>query len=199
MELIQQNPDIEAYLAPSEAVDHEHPLVREVSDRLAGDHPDAYSYAEAAYAYVRDTIPHSMDSGDPRVTWRASDVLELRTGICYAKSVAYAALLRARGIPAALCYQRLTEDDGSDPVIHGLVAVLLPGGRAWARQDVRGNKPGVDARFSLGEERLAWAVRPELGEVDHPELYAEPHPAVLGALKAAPDRSYLDRTLPSEL
>ncbi|WP_426362631.1 transglutaminase-like domain-containing protein [Streptomyces sp. E-08] len=199
MELIQQNPDIEAYLAPSEAVDHEHPLVKAVSDRLAGDHPDAYSYAEAAYAYVRDTIPHSMDSGDLRVTWRASDVLELRTGICYAKSVAYAALLRARGIPAALCYQRLTEDDGSDPVIHGLVAVLLPGGHAWARQDVRGNKPGVDARFSLGEERLAWTVRPELGEVDHPELYAEPHPAVLGALKAAPDRSYLDRTLPSEL
>ncbi|MEU0399295.1 transglutaminase family protein [Streptomyces sp. NPDC006197] len=199
MELIQQNPDIDAYLAASETVDHEHPLVREVSDRLAGDHPDAYSYAEAAFAYVRDTIPHSMDSGDPRVTWRASDVLEQRTGICYAKSFAYAALLRARGTPAALCYQRLTEDDGSDPAIHGLVALLLPGESAWARQDVRGNKPGIDARFSLGEERLAWPVRPELGELDYPELYAEPHPAVLGALKAAPDRPYLDRTLPTEL
>ncbi|MFF8380177.1 transglutaminase family protein [Streptomyces sp. NPDC015661] len=199
MELIQQSPDIEAYLAASEVVDHEHPLVREVSDRLAADHHDAYSYAEAAYAHVRDTIPHSMDSGDLRVTWRASDVLEQRNGICYAKSHAYAALLRARGIPAALCYQRLTEDDGSDPVIHGLVAVLLPGERAWARQDVRGNKPGVDARFSLKEERLAWTVRPELGEVDHPELYAEPHPVVLGVLKAARDRPTLDRTLPAEL
>ncbi|AJF63877.1 transglutaminase-like domain-containing protein [Streptomyces vietnamensis] len=199
MELIQQNPDIDAYLAASESVDHDHPLVKDVSERLAADHPDAYSYAEAAYAFVRDTIPHSMDSGDLRVTWRASDVLEQRNGICYAKSLAYAALLRARGIPAALCYQRLTEDDGSDPVVHGLVAVLLPGERAWARQDVRGNKPGVDARFSLGEERLAWTVRPELGEVDYPELYAEPHPVVLGALKAAPDRPYLDRTLPAEL
>ncbi|GGS99532.1 transglutaminase [Streptomyces tanashiensis] len=199
MELIQQNPDIEAYLAAGEAVDHEHPLVREVSERLADAHPDAYAYAEAAFAFVRDTVPHSMDSGDLRVTWRASDVLGRRTGICYAKSVAYAALLRARGIPAALCYQRLTEDDGSDPVIHGLVAVLLPGERAWARQDVRGNKPGIDARFSLGEERLAWTVRPELGEVDHPELYAEPHPVVLAALKAAPDRPSLERTLPAGL
>ncbi|MER7951278.1 transglutaminase family protein [Streptomyces sp. NPDC096079] len=199
MELIQQNPDIEAYLAAGEVVDHEHPLVRAVSDRLADEHPDAYSYAEAAYVYVRDTIPHSMDSGDLHVTWRASDVLERRTGICYAKSHAYAALLRARGIPAALCYQRLTEDDGSDPVVHGLVAVLLPGERTWARQDARGNKPGVDARFSLGEERPAWVVRPELGEVDYPELYAEPHPAVLGALKAAPDRPSLGLTLPSEL
>ncbi|MER7537831.1 transglutaminase family protein [Streptomyces sp. NPDC097704] len=199
MELIQQNPDVNAYLAAGEVVDHEHPRVREVSDRLAGDHPDAYSYAEAAFVFVRDAIPHSMDSGDLRVTWRASDVLEQGTGICYAKSVAYAALLRARGIPAALCYQRLTEDDGSDPVVHGLVAVLLPGESAWARQDVRGNKPGVDARFSPTEERLAFPVRPELGEVDYPGLYAEPHPLVLGVLKAARDRPHLDRTLPAGL
>ncbi|MFD8642610.1 transglutaminase family protein [Streptomyces zaomyceticus] len=199
MELIQQNPDIAAYLAASEVVDHEHPVVRALARRLADAHPDAYAYAEAAFVYVRDAVPHSMDAGDLRVTWRASDVLELRTGICYAKSVAYAALLRARGIPAALCYQRLAGDDGSNPVIHGLVAVLLPGERAWARQDVRGNKPGVDARFSLEEERLAWTVRPEFNEVDYPVLYTEPHPAVLDALRAAPDRPSLWRTLPTEL
>lgn len=199
MDLIQQNPDIAAYLAASEAVDHEHPVVRVLARRLADAHPDAYAYAEAAFEHVRDAVPHSMDAGDLRVTWRASDVLELRTGICYAKSVAYAALLRARGIPAALCYQRLAEDDGSNPVVHGLVAVLLPGERAWARQDVRGNKPGVDARFSLGEERLAWTVRPEFNEVDYPVLYTEPHPAVLDALRAAPDRPSLWRTLPTEL
>ncbi|WP_406066422.1 transglutaminase family protein [Streptomyces sp. NBC_01077] len=199
MELVQQNPDIAAYLAASEAVDHEHPTVRAVVNHLSGGHPDAYAYAEAAFACVRDTVPHSADAGDPRVTWRASDVLEQRTGICYAKSIAYAALLRARGVPAALCYQRLADDDGSNPVIHGLVAVLLPGERAWARQDVRGNKPGVDAQFSLREERLAWKVRPECNEVDYPVLYAEPHPAVLDALRAAPDRPNLWRTLPTEL
>ncbi|MEU5218684.1 transglutaminase family protein [Streptomyces sp. NPDC020807] len=199
MELHQQDPDIAAYLAASEAVDHEHARVRAVADRLARAHPDAYSYAEAAFAYVRDEVPHSMDTGDPRVTWRASDVLEHRTGICYAKSIAYTALLRARGIPAALCYQRLTEDDGSDPVVHGLVAVLLPGESAWARQDVRGNRPGLDSRFSVGEERLVWTVRPELGEVDYPGLYAAPHATVLDTLRAAPDGPYLWRTLPAEL
>ncbi|MFD3333706.1 transglutaminase family protein [Streptomyces sp. NPDC058700] len=199
MELVQQNPDISAYLVASEAVDHEHPVVRAVAGDLSDRHPDAYAYAAATYAHVRDTVPHSMDAGDLRVTWRASDVLEQRTGICYAKSIAYAALLRARGIPAALCYQRLTDDDGANPVIHGLVAVLLPGERGWARQDVRGNKPGVCARFSLGEERLAWTVRPEFNEVDYPVLYTEPHPAVLGALRVAPDRPALWRTLPTEL
>lgn len=199
MELVQENSDITAYLAASEAVDHGHPVVRAVVHRLAAAYPDAYGYAEAAYRYVRDTVPHSADADDPRVTWRASDVLERRTGICYAKSIAYAALLRARGIPAALCYQRLADDDGSNPVIHGLVAVLLPGERAWARQDVRGNKPGIDAQFSVDGERLAWAVRPEFNEVDYPVLYTEPHAAVLDALRAASDRPHLWRTLPSEL
>ncbi|WP_030753720.1 transglutaminase family protein [Streptomyces griseus] len=200
MELIQRNPDLAAYLAVGEAVDHDHPLVRATADRIAAAHPDAYAYAEAAYVFVRDAIPHSQDSGDLRVTWRASDVLEQGTGICYAKSVAYAALLRARGIPAALCYQRLANDDGSNPVVHGLVAVLLPGEDRWARQDVRGNvPPGVDAQFSPGEERLAWVVRPEFNEVDYPVLYDEPHPVVLRALKAAPDRPHLWRTLPTEL
>jgi transglutaminase-like putative cysteine protease len=199
MELVQQNPDLSAYLAPGEAVDHEHPRVREAVARLSAPHPGAYAYAEAAYAFVRDAIPHSQDAGDPRVTWRASDVLAWRTGICYAKSIAYAALLRARGIPAALCYQRLAEDDGSGAVIHGLVALRLPGARGWARQDVRGNKPGIDAQFSLDRERLAWTVRPEFNEVDYPVLYTEPHPVVLRALKDAPDRPHLWQTLPSEL
>ncbi|MFJ8128829.1 transglutaminase-like domain-containing protein [Streptomyces hydrogenans] len=200
MELIQENPDIDAYLAVGQAVDHDHSFVRATAERISLAHPDAYSYAKASYEFVRDTIPHSQDSGDPRVTWRASDVLEQGTGICYAKSVAYAALLRARGIPAALCYQRLADDDGTNPAIHGLVAVRLPGEERWARQDVRGNvPPGVDAQFSTGEERLAWVVRPEIGEVDYPVLHAEPHPVVLHALRAATDRPHLWRTLPTEL
>ncbi|BFO19415.1 hypothetical protein SHKM778_58030 [Streptomyces sp. KM77-8] len=75
---------------------------------------------------MRDTIPHSQDSGDLRVTWRASDVLEQRTGICYAKAHALAALLRAEDIPTALCYQNLG-------VVHGLIAVRF--NTAWHRQD----------------------------------------------------------------
>ncbi|WP_370410171.1 transglutaminase family protein [Streptomyces fradiae] len=198
MELIQQNPDISAYLAADEAVDHAHPLVRETADRLWVERPDAYSYAEAAYEFIRDTIPHSADSGDPRVPWRASEVLATRNGICVSKSHALAALLRARGVPTAFCYQRLTED-GVDPMVHGLVAVLLPGRSRWSRLDPRGNKPGVDARFSLDEERLAWPVRAEFSEVDYPVLYAGPHPVVLDALQAAADRPHLWTIFPTAL
>ncbi|MER5771301.1 transglutaminase domain-containing protein [Streptomyces sp. NPDC001985] len=192
MELRQQTPDLSAYLAADEAIDHEHPLVRETAARLRDGSGDAHTYARAAFAFVRDTIPHSHDADDPRVTWRASDVLRLRTGICYAKAHALAALLRAEGIPTALCYQRLD-------VIHGLIAVRLPGRERWDRQDPRGNKPGVDARFSLDGERLAFPVRPGSDERDYPLLYAAPHPAVLHVLRGAADRESLWARLPTEL
>jgi transglutaminase-like putative cysteine protease len=190
MQLIQENPDLSAYLAADEVIDHHHPRVREAAAELARDVADSYEYARAAFEFVRDTITHSQDAGDPRVTWRASDVLEQRTGVCYAKAHALAALLRAEDIPTALCYQKFEQ-------VHGLIAVRFHG--AWHRQDPRGNKPGVDAQFSLGRERLAFTPDPASNEVDYPVLYAAPHPAVLDALRAAPDRPYLWQTLPTAL
>ncbi|MFF1297800.1 MULTISPECIES: transglutaminase domain-containing protein [unclassified Streptomyces] len=197
MELIQNTPDLSAYLAADEVIDHDHPRVRETAARLASEAADSYAYAQLTFEFVRDTIPHSQDSGDPRVTWRASDVLEQGTGICYAKAHALAALLRAEDIPTALCYQRLADDGGGGHVVHGLVALRFNG--AWHRQDPRGNKPGVDARFSLEGERLAWIPDPQSNEVDYPVLYAEPHPTVLSVLRAAPDRPSLWKTLPTAL
>lgn len=196
MELIQNTADLSAYLAADEVIDHHQPVVRETAERLAAGAADSYAYARAAYEFVRDAIPHSQDSGDLRATWRASDVLTLGTGICHAKAHALVALLRAEDIPAALCYQRLAHDDGSGHVLHGLVAVRFHG--AWHRQDPRGNKPGVDARFSLDGERLAWVPDPASGEADYPVLYAAPHP-VVEALTSAPDRPYLWKTLPDAL
>ncbi len=199
MQVIPLSPDERAYTSASEAIDHDHPYVRELAGSLWSAHGDAYSYAKAAFEFVRDTVPHSADSGDLRVSWRASDVLATRNGICHAKSHALVALLRARGIPAGLCYQRLTEDDGTEPLVHGLTALRLPGSRGWARQDPRGNKPGVDAQFRLGAERLAFPVRPGLGETDYPDLYADPHPAVLTALRGSADRRELWQNLPKAL
>ncbi|WNI33594.1 transglutaminase family protein [Streptomyces sp. ITFR-6] len=199
MELIQQVPGNSAYLAADEAIDHDHPLVRKTAAQLRGATDDAYACAAAAFDFARDTITHSADSGDTWAPWRASDVLATRNGICHTKSHALAALLRAEGIPTALCYQRLADDNGDPGPVHGLIALRLPGRNRWDRQDPRGNRPGVDTRFSLDEERLAWPVRPEFDEVDYPVLYAAPHPLVLHGLRPAADRVRLWRTLPVAL
>ncbi|GAA1504327.1 transglutaminase domain-containing protein [Streptomyces synnematoformans] len=191
MELQQERPGLSAYLAADAVVDHEHPLVVETAYRLreVAEAPEAY--AKGAYEFVRDTIPHSNDAGDLRVTCRASDVLKARTGICYAKAHALVALLRAQGIPAGFCYQHLG-------VLHGLAALRLPG-RDWIRLDPRGNKPGVTARFRLDREQLAFVPDPAAGEYDDPLVRAAPHPATLEALRTAADRRHLDRILPTAL
>src|SRR5437867_9797512 len=89
----------------------------------------------------------------------ASEVLRARTGFCYAKSHLLVALLRANGVPAGLCYQRLALDEtGSAFCLHGLAAVWLPA-VGWYRIDPRGNKPGVDAQLAPPVERLAFAAR----------------------------------------
>ncbi|MFE6773882.1 transglutaminase family protein [Streptomyces fimicarius] len=199
MELAQHSPDIDAYLAADESIDHEHPRVREVATRLARGTDTAYAYARAAFEFVRDTVPHSADSGNPRVTWRASDVLATRNGICHAKAIALTALLRARSVPAGLCYQRLADEDGTAPMLHGLVALRLPGADRWARVDPRGNRPGIDAQFSTEKEQLAWVVREQFNEIDYPVVYAAPPEVILHALKGARDRSELWRTLPADL
>lgn len=199
MELTQQSPDIDAYLAADEVIDPDHPQVRETATRLALDADAAYSYARAAFEFVRDTVAHSADSGDQRVTWRASEVLATRNGICHAKSIALVALLRARSIPAGLCYQRLADDDGTNPMLHGLVALRLPGVGRWARVDPRGDKPGIDAQFSPEEELLAWVVREEFNEIDYPVICVAPPGGLLQALKSSRNRSELWRNLPASL
>lgn len=173
------------YLATDAVIDHADPLVFQVAERLwvkAGGDP--VPFARLAYERVRDGIAHAWDAGDRRVTVSASETLREGVGLCFAKAHLLTALLRARGIPAALCYQRLTEN-GRHFQVHGLVAVYLRG--RWHRQDPRGNNLAVQAEFSLGSERLAWPVRPELGELDYPELYVRPHPAIVFALRAADD------------
>lgn len=43
MELIQKTPDLSAYLAADEAIDHDHPRVREVAGGLARQAEDSYA------------------------------------------------------------------------------------------------------------------------------------------------------------
>jgi transglutaminase-like putative cysteine protease len=87
-------------------------------------HPVAIS--KACFKDVRE-IKHSNDYRLNPVTCRASEVLEHKTGYCYAKSHLLAALLRANNIPAGICYQRLTIKNDQPPFcLHGLNAVNLP-------------------------------------------------------------------------
>jgi transglutaminase-like putative cysteine protease len=160
-----------------------------------GNRADA-AFACAAFEWVRDRVAHSVDAGDARVTVSATEVLEERVGLCFAKSHLLVALLRAGGIPAGLCYQRLA--DGDRHIVHGLVALHLDG--SWHRQDPRGNNGSVRAEFSLDGERLAWRVEPSRGECDYLKVREACAPEVVSSLRGADDALRLCREgLPSRL
>ena len=186
---MRQNDDAGAYLEVSALIDHAHPAIAAwASERDAGGRSDVETVRET-FEFVRDSIAHSWDIGSRRVTAKASDVLTHREGICYAKSHLLAALLRRQGMASGVCYQRLTLGDTPDTgyCIHALNTVYLPSLGRWMRLDARGNKPGVDARFSTDAEHLAFPVRPELGERDYLINYAHPHPKIVATLAAHTD------------
>lgn len=115
MRLTPVTADEAAYLVADDAIDHTHPFVRTLAARLRAGVPDSLRYAQAAFEFVRDAVPHSIDSGDRRIPWRASDVLATRNGICHAKSHALVALLRAKGVHAGFCYQNWRSCTASSP------------------------------------------------------------------------------------
>jgi len=191
------------YLAASEYIDWQHPAVLAQARELAGDATDPVEVVQRCFTFVRDEIHHSWDYRQNPVTCKASAVLAHATGYCYAKSHLLAALLRAHGIPAGLCYQRLSQGDHGAPYcLHGLNAVYLPE-YGWYRLDARGNKPGVDAQFCPPVERLAFAAH-QSGEADLPEIWPEPLPVVIEVLTGCatvaevftnlPDVELLDRS-----
>lgn len=169
------------YLESTEYIDWQTPAVLAKATQLAEGLDGSEKIAESCFVFVRDEVKHSWDFQCDPVTCKASDVLKHGTGYCYAKSHLLAALLRANGIPAGLCYQRLTIS-GSEPpfCLHGLNAVYLEK-HGWYRIDARGNKAGISADFCPPVECLAFPIVSD-GEADLPEIWAKPLQPVLDVL-----------------
>ncbi|MDD1687716.1 transglutaminase family protein [Methanoregula sp.] len=183
------------YLEPSPVIDYPHPDVAKKARDLAAGCTSDREIAECCFLFVRDEILHSWDHRKNPVTLKASDVLRYRTGFCYAKSHLLAALLRANGIPAGLCYQRLVSGEFGQPFfLHGLNAIWLEG-YGWYRADARGLKPGHDAAFTPPVEVLPYVARVE-GEAELPEIWAEPLPIIVDGLTRYSDIEAVRRHLP---
>jgi len=175
-----------AYLMESNVIDFSHPEIVTLAATLADGNGSVEETAKNCFVWVRDNIRHSWDFRQNPVTWKASDVLQFRTGYCYAKSHLLAALLRANDIPAGFCYQRLSiTGQGAPYCLHGLNAVFLPE-HGWYRIDPRGNKEGVNAQFTPPLESLAFPTGESL-EADLPEIWPEPLELVVSVLQRYTD------------
>jgi transglutaminase-like putative cysteine protease len=176
---------MQKFLRSTDVVDSDHPEVARRATSLRKDN-DILATVRACFQWVRDEVQHSADAQCGAATCRASDVLAHRTGYCYAKSHLLAALVRANGIAAGFCYQRLSiNDDGAPFCLHGFNAIFLPD-VGWYRVDPRGNRPGIDAQCDPPLERLAFTPRVP-GEIEFENILPDPLPCVVAALTQSRD------------
>lgn len=158
------------YLKETKSIDYHSAIIQREVIRLRENSCSVLDYIKNAYEFVRDEIPHSWDIGSSVVSHSASEVLINRTGICWTKSCLLAGLFRANGIPSGISCQLLTRADndaGEGYIIHALNTVYIEALDRWIRLDARGNKDGICAEFSIEEEKLAFPIRSELGEIDY--------------------------------
>ncbi|MEN6551663.1 MAG: transglutaminase-like domain-containing protein [Methanobacterium sp.] len=180
MQLTPETSDMARYIASSEIIDFENLDIQKTAVYLSKGINDEIQLIKTVYEFVRDYISHSADIGSDNVTCNASDVLKYKHGLCFANSHLLAAILRYLGVPTGFCYQKL-EFDGKMG-LHGLNAVFIESIDKWIRLDARGNENGINARFSIDEEYLAYLPEEEKNEVDFRVIYAEPDKGVVEIL-----------------
>ena len=185
MNLICESENLDEYLLELNEVNYFNPIIKKKTDELFNPFQTEIEKAKIAFDFVRDEIFHTWDIQSKRVTCNASEVLEFKEGICYAKSNLLASLLRSQGIPTGFCYQRLMLFDTPEKgyCIHALNVVFFKSLNKWVRLDPRGNKEGIDAQFSIEEEKLAFLINEELDEKDYPVIYAKPHPKIVAVFR----------------
>ena len=199
MQLIMQSQNLNDYLVSSEIVDYFNPNIQKIAQNfktLSG-----LELIKTVYEFVRDEIPHSFDIDGKYATCIASEVLESKEGICFAKSHLLASILRYLAVPTGFCYQLLVFDDSDLEYksLHGLNAVYVKEFDKWIRIDPRGNKNGVNAEFIPPNEKLAFEVREKFGEIDYKTIFINPDENVVDSLKNAKDLNELKYNLPDKL
>jgi transglutaminase-like putative cysteine protease len=105
--------DIDRFLAPTEYLDADHPLVRATAEALVRGAVSDTERVRSIYYYVRD-LPYEVLAsfrylaGGQR---SASDVIHHGVAFCMGKASSFVALSRAAGVPARIAFQTLHSPD----------------------------------------------------------------------------------------
>lgn len=224
---VPETDDLGRYLEDTITIDWQTPAVSACARRLLAGAATPEAGIERIFHFVRDEIAHSFDRTPDTavaragavdlpealrrrdIACRASEVLALGHGLCFAKSHLLAALLRFAGHPTGFCYVRLVDDERPGRfVLHGFNAVFRPdagagaqaGAGRWSLLDARGDRPGVTTACRLEPPfSLAWWPDAGRGETFIPTIFKRPGRRIVDALERAPDEAALRRNLPDRV
>lgn len=199
-EMEPERDDFGRYLEDTIVIDWQTQSVLDKARELCDPFDDEIDRARALFEFVRDEISHSLDIETDAVPCNASQVLREKTGLCYAKSHLLAALLRARGIPAGFCYQRLrAEPPARGHALHGFIAAYLHAPERWILLDPRGDNDRVRTVFSIDPPSLAYLVDPDEGEQTYPTIFIKPARRVVDMLDKVESLARIRDRLPAEI
>ncbi len=183
-----KNPDFSLYLENTPIIDFKSEEVQKICERFTEFKQNPILLAQKAFYFVQNNFPHSSDCKKTELSISASDVIKNGHGICFAKSHLYAAILRNFGIPCGFCYQILCAKQKNHFYPHSLNAVYFYELKRWVRLDVRGNKPGQNAKFSIEKEFLAYTPDASKNEVTLPMIYTAPFKGAIDCMKKCHDK-----------
>jgi hypothetical protein len=149
---------VNAYLMPDAVIEAQTHAVVGLAGDLRQFTADDDEFVRRAHDWVSEVIAWPADLGERRVPITSMEVLFTGIGCTFGRSHLLAALLRAGGVPAALCYTRRP----LDLAVQAEVAAYLD--HAWRRVRSHGCTP--------------WDTPPR--------LFASPPPKVISALHSAP-------------
>ncbi len=187
--------DIKAFLHFDDVVKMNE-RIKEKTAQLISNIESEVDKAKAIFEWVRDKIPHTKDVNREEVTCSSTEAFDHGTGICFAKSHVLASMMRSENIPCGFCYQIFNNPISTIPdsmALHGLNAIFLNSTKRWHRIDPRGNRHGINAKFSIKKESLAF---PEMKFIDDC-IYSKPLEQVVEGLQTATSISELWPVLPS--
>jgi transglutaminase-like putative cysteine protease len=196
-----ESDDLGRYLEDTITIDWQTPaMMSTAKDLLEGlTHPE--DRVRGLFEFVRDEIDHSFDIETNSRTCRASEVLEERTGLCYAKSHLLAGFLRYAGFPTGFCYVRIANDEQPGRfALHGFNAVYWTATSRWIYLDARGNRDVIDTecRFEAPWS-LAYWPDVEAGEGFLPFIYKRPAKRIIDLLERAPSFDLVRQNLPDSI
>ena len=110
---VKASTDIESFLAPTEYLDADHPVVRLTAETLVRGASSDIDRVGRIYYYVRD-LPYDILASFRYLAQgqhAASDVLHHGVAFCMGKASSFVALCRAAGVPARIAFQTLQSPD----------------------------------------------------------------------------------------
>lgn len=119
------------------AIDGDDQLIRSIADNIQATLPadqqdNLYSFAHAAFIYVRDTVEYGP--GAPFPPRNGPTCLAQGVGDCDEQSNAWMSLLRTRNIPTWYEFGALTSMDHEVWEAHAWSAILIPYNSQWCQQ-----------------------------------------------------------------